>query len=52
MRRGVRFAAIDIAVPFVVEYNLANPGGLATLENLSGSDPAPAVVEALSGTVK
>jgi glutathione synthase/RimK-type ligase-like ATP-grasp enzyme len=44
---GVGFAAIDIAGPWLMEVNLANPGGLATLEALHGADPAPRVVEAI-----
>ncbi len=45
--QGVRFAGIDLAWPYVFEANVANPGGLATLEALTGVDPAPRVVEAL-----
>lgn len=48
---GVRFVAIDIAGPLVIEYNLANPGGLATIAALTGRDPTPAVVEALAELV-
>ena len=46
--RGARFAGIDLAAPYVLEANVANPGGLGTLEQLTGVDPAPAVVEALT----
>ena len=46
--RGVRFAGIDLAAPHVLEANVANPGGLSTLEQLTGVDPAPAVVGALT----
>lgn len=46
-RRGVGFAAVDVAYPYLIEVNLANPGGLATLATLSGRDPAAAVVTAL-----
>ena len=46
--RGARFAGIDLAAPYVLEANVANPGGLSTLEQLTGVDPAPAVVSALS----
>ncbi len=45
--RGARFAGIDLAAPYVLEANVANPGGLGTLERLTGVDPAPAVVEVL-----
>lgn len=46
--RGVGFAAVDTAFPYLMEVNLAGPGGLATLHELSGRDPAPAVVAAVS----
>ena len=46
--RGARFAGIDLAWPYVFEANIANPGGLATLEVLTGVDPTPRVVEALT----
>ncbi len=46
--RGVGFAAVDTAYPYLMEVNLAGPGGLATLHALSGRDPAPAVVAAVS----
>lgn len=46
--RGVRFAGIDLAWPYVFEANIANPGGLATLEALTGVDPTPRVVEAVT----
>ncbi len=46
--RGARFAGIDLAAPYVLEANVANPGGLGTLEQLTGVDPAPAVVEAVT----
>jgi len=34
--KGVRFAAIDMAFPYLIEVNIANPGGLATLSGLEG----------------
>ena len=46
--RGARFAGIDLAAPCVLEANVANPGGLSTLEQLAGVDPTPAVVDALT----
>jgi glutathione synthase len=46
--RGVAFAAVDIAWPWIVEFNVANPGGLATLERLTGVDYAPAVAAAIA----
>ncbi len=36
---GVRFAAIDTVGGYVMEVNIANPGGLATLSDLYGDAP-------------
>lgn len=47
IEQGVRFAGIDIAYPHIFEANIANPGGLQTLEALSGVDHGPSVVDAL-----
>ena len=44
---GVGFAAVDIAHPYLIETNVANPGGLATIETLSGDDLAPNAVRAI-----
>ena len=45
---GVRFVAVDLAYPWIVEFNLANPGGLETIERLTGENLASHVVAALS----
>jgi hypothetical protein len=45
---GVGFAAIDTAGDYLMEVNLANPGGLATLAGIYGHDFAPVVVRALT----
>ena len=47
LEHGIRFVAVDIAHPWIVEFNLANPGGLETIERLTGDNLAPAVVEAI-----
>jgi len=44
---GIDFVAVDLAYPWIVEFNLANPGGLGTIERLTGENLAPAVVAAL-----
>jgi glutathione synthase len=46
-RRGVDFLAVDLAYPWIVELNVANPGGFATIEALTGEDLAPAAVASL-----
>jgi glutathione synthase len=45
---NVRYAAVDVAWPWVIEYNIVNPGGLATMERLTGEDLSPRVVAALT----
>ena len=35
---GVGFAAIDTVAPYLMEVNVANPGGLASIESLTGFD--------------
>ncbi len=45
--RGIGYAAIDIAFPYLMEVNLANPGGLATLTEVYATDPGPALVAAI-----
>jgi hypothetical protein len=47
LARGVGFAAIDLVHPYLMEVNIANPGGLGTLARLHGADPTAGVVRAL-----
>ncbi len=44
---SIGFAAVDIAHPHLIETNVANPGGLGTIEALSGEDLAPGVARAI-----
>jgi glutathione synthase len=48
---GVRFAAVDMAWPWLIEFNIVNPGGLGTIERLTGVDIGPRVVAALERLV-
>ena len=52
LSHGVRFVAIDIAYPWIIEFNIANPGGLETIERLSGENLAPRVMAAISRTCR
>ncbi len=45
--RQIGYAGLDIAGPWLLEANIVNPGGLATLADLGAGDFAPAVVDAL-----
>lgn len=35
---GIHYAGIDLAYPFIVEYNLVNPGGISGQMNATGED--------------
>jgi glutathione synthase len=52
LEHGIRFVAVDIAHPWIVEFNLANPGGLETIERLTGENLAPRVVAAVEKGVR
>ncbi len=45
---GIHYVAVDIAYPWIVEFNIANPGGLETIERLTGENLAPRVVGAIT----
>ena len=45
LRHGVRFCGLDVAWPYLIEFNLVNPGGLGDVLALTGVDRAPAAVE-------
>jgi glutathione synthase len=51
-RRGVGFAAIDTCHPYLMEVNVANPGGLETLGRLYGRDVTAEAVAAIARSVK
>jgi len=36
--QGAEFVGLDLAYPFVIEFNVINPGGLLTIESLGGND--------------
>ncbi len=44
---GVGFAGLDLAYPWIIEFNVINPGGLITINELTGEDLAPVIVDAL-----
>ncbi len=46
---GVRFATIDLVGSRALEINVANPGWLATYEQVTGVDLASSAVDALAG---
>ncbi len=44
---GIRYAAIDVAHPYLLDVNIANPGWLSTYRKLTGRDMSPKVLDAL-----
>lgn len=49
---GVRFATIDLVGSQALEINVANPGWLATYDEVAGIDLAPEVVKALTAILR
>ncbi|MBT4162301.1 MAG: hypothetical protein HOC70_04055 [Gammaproteobacteria bacterium] len=48
---GVLFAGIDLAFPWLIEVNVINPGGVTTIEDLTGTDLSSSVVESVLAAV-
>ncbi len=38
INNGADFVGLDMAYPYVIEFNVVNPGGLLTIESLTGND--------------
>ena len=47
MQRQVGFAAIDTVGGYLMEVNLANPGGLGTLSQFHGTLPEQRLLDAI-----
>ncbi|MDX1974723.1 MAG: hypothetical protein SFT92_03505 [Rickettsiales bacterium] len=45
LEKGAYFVGIDLAWPYVLEWNVLSPGGLGTLERLGAGNQAEAVVK-------
>ena len=44
-RHGAVYVGLDLAFPYVIEFNVINPGGLMTIESLSGADLTPDIID-------
>jgi glutathione synthase/RimK-type ligase-like ATP-grasp enzyme len=44
---GAGFCAVDTVHPYLMEVNVANPGGLATLSELEGCDPTDRAIASI-----
>ena len=47
LERGAWLAGIDLAFPWLIEVNVINPGGLTTIESLTGRDRSRDVLNAV-----
>ncbi|MEJ6593322.1 MAG: hypothetical protein QNL99_15190 [SAR86 cluster bacterium] len=45
VEQGIEFAGLDLAYPWVIEFNVINPGGLLTIEQLTGSNHCQRIIE-------
>lgn len=43
--QGVEFAGLDLAYPWVIEFNVINPGGMLTIEQLNGTRLCKAIIQ-------
>ena len=51
LRRGAWFAGLDLAFPWLIEVNVISPGGIGTIEELTGVDQSERVVTAVMAAV-
>jgi glutathione synthase len=45
VERGAYFAGVDIAWPWFLEWNVVNPGGIGTIDRISGKNHAQTVIK-------
>lgn len=45
MKMGAQYVGVDLVYPYVIEFNVVNPGGLTTIETLTGMDLSGEIVE-------
>ncbi len=49
IQHGAQFVGMDLVYPYVVEFNVVNPGGILTLDELGGTDITSAVIDQIFG---
>ena len=42
---GAEFVGLDLAYPYVIEFNVINPGGLLTIESINGLDLTASIID-------
>jgi glutathione synthase len=43
--RGALYVGLDLAFPWVIEFNVVNPGGIQTIEAMGGQDPSTKIID-------
>lgn len=51
LRIGAYFVGVDLAYPYIVELNVTSPGGLKTVEELTGTDYSNQVIDKVIASV-
>ena len=47
LSKGAWFAGVDLVYPWLIEINVINPGGITTIDELTGCDLSAKVIEAV-----
>jgi glutathione synthase len=45
---GALYVGVDLAFPWVIEFNVVNPGGIQTIVGLGGEDPSSEIISAIT----
>ena len=48
--KGANYVGLDMVYPWIIEFNVINPGGLITIQELTGENLAPIIIDNLSLT--
>lgn len=51
LSKGAWFAGVDLVFPWLIEVNVINPGGITTIDKLTGCDLSAKVVEAVMASL-
>ena len=51
LSKGAWFAGVDLVYPWLIEVNVINPGGITTIDKLTGCDLSAKVVEAVMASL-
>lgn len=49
IEQGAQFVGLDLAYPWVIEFNVVNPGGIHTILDLGGGDLSTQIIQQIFG---